>query len=329
MLETAVLVADDEVGAGLLRLQRQGEGVPGHDLEVQVQVVPDEGEAVENVAGRHPDRVLVARLEDELRREPVTLGHQVGVLARWHVHLPVVAQVLLGELVHLLLERGRRRPVGVVGNVLVAEAGDPGDRERRHRRDRDGDQPHEQALVGREAPRPSRRRGSGRRVGWGKWGSHGYGVTLGRAPTYFSRITSVAQTRYRALTASATKAHAGRVSSMDSTRRLPSAGGSPLAGSSPGGPSARGSGWAPGTAVVSLTANPLPSRMSESVRPGPDGLLINDDQGCARVKRFYYPVVPPPSTTLPFRLVALLAAVSAWALVAVGGVVRITESGLG
>ncbi len=39
--------------------------------------------------------------------------------------------------------------------------------------------------------------------------------------------------------------------------------------------------------------------------------------------------MPPPSTTLPFRLVALLAAVSAWALVVVGGVVRITESGLG
>ena len=39
--------------------------------------------------------------------------------------------------------------------------------------------------------------------------------------------------------------------------------------------------------------------------------------------------VPPPSTNLPFRVTALLAAVSAWALVAVGGVVRITESGLG
>jgi heme A synthase len=39
--------------------------------------------------------------------------------------------------------------------------------------------------------------------------------------------------------------------------------------------------------------------------------------------------VLPPVTTLPFRVAALLAAVSAWALVAVGGIVRITESGLG
>src|SRR3990172_6679577 len=39
--------------------------------------------------------------------------------------------------------------------------------------------------------------------------------------------------------------------------------------------------------------------------------------------------VSPPSTTVSFRVSALLAAVSAWALVAVGGVVRLTESGLG
>jgi len=36
-----------------------------------------------------------------------------------------------------------------------------------------------------------------------------------------------------------------------------------------------------------------------------------------------------PCTTIPFRVPALLAAVDAWALVAIGGVVRITESGLG
>jgi heme A synthase len=39
--------------------------------------------------------------------------------------------------------------------------------------------------------------------------------------------------------------------------------------------------------------------------------------------------VSPPSAAVPFRVSALLAAVSAWALVAVGGVVRLTESGLG
>src|SRR3989304_4517260 len=39
--------------------------------------------------------------------------------------------------------------------------------------------------------------------------------------------------------------------------------------------------------------------------------------------------MPPTRPTQAFRLLALAAAVSAWALVAVGGIVRVTESGLG
>ncbi len=39
--------------------------------------------------------------------------------------------------------------------------------------------------------------------------------------------------------------------------------------------------------------------------------------------------MPPMRPTRGFRLLALAAAASAWALVAVGGIVRVTESGLG